>query len=198
MTTHKVVIQSRLPGRLVEILAGLSIVRPDPEPAFEDARLFDELKDAEALLSRLTFPVDAALFARAPKLRIVANHAVGLDNIDLAAAKERGITITHTPGVLTSACADLSMALLLACARRLGEAGMLARSGKWTGFEPEQMLGLELEGATLGIVGFGRIGRAVATRARAFGMRILGCGRSQIRSYAKCILERRTLSSLKF
>ena len=108
-----------------------------------------------------------------PKLRIVANCAVGYNNVDLVAAEMRGVLVTNTPGVLTEATADLTWALILATARRLVEGVDLVRSGQWTGWRPEQLLGLELQGKVLGLLGAGRIGQAVGRRALAFGLRIL-------------------------
>lgn len=160
----KVVIGARLPGRIDEILAGHTLVFPAPQ------ELTRELADADALLTLLSLPVGETLLAGAPRLRIVANYAVGHDNVDLAAARRHGVIVTNTPDVLTPATADLTLALMLAAARRLGEGGALARSGEWHGWQPEQLLGLDLDGARLGIVGLGRIGRAVAERARSFGM----------------------------
>src|SRR5712691_9090881 len=113
-----------------------------------------------------------------PKLRIVANVAVGYNNVDLVAAEMRGVMVTNTPDVLTDATADLTWALILACARRLIEGVDLIRRGTWTGWHPEQLLGLELRGRTLGLLGAGRIGRAVGQRARAFGMALLYAART--------------------
>lgn len=109
-------------------------------------------------------------FKRLPQLRVVANCAVGYNNVDLVAAEMRRIIVTNTPDVLTAATADLTWALILACARRLLEGVDLVKSGSWTGWHPQLLLGLELDGATLGIVGAGRIGQAVGKRARGFGM----------------------------
>jgi glyoxylate reductase len=108
-----------------------------------------------------------------PQLRIVANCAVGYDNVDVVAAEMRRVIVTNTPDVLTDATADLTWALILACARRLVEGVDLIRAGGWTGWHPEQLLGRELRGATLGVLGAGRIGQAVGRRATAFGMRLL-------------------------
>ncbi|MCW5806672.1 MAG: D-glycerate dehydrogenase [Deltaproteobacteria bacterium] len=132
-----------------------------------------DLTDADALVCLLLDRVDAALLARAPKLRVVANCAVGVDNIDLAAATAARVAVTNTPDVLTEATAELAFALLLAAARRLGEGERLVRSGAWTGWALDQLLGVQLLGKTLGIVGMGRIGRAMARRALGFGMRVI-------------------------
>ena len=113
-----------------------------------------------------------------PNLRIVANCAVGYNNVDLVAAEMRGILVTNTPGVLTEATADLTWALILATARRLVEGVDLVRSGHWTGWHPEQLLGLELRGRTLGLLGAGRIGQAVGRRAAPFGLRIVYTART--------------------
>src|SRR6266446_10032090 len=113
-----------------------------------------------------------------PNLRIVANVAVGYNNIDLVAAEMRDVLVTNTPGVLTEATADLTWALILATARRLVEGVDLVRSGQWTGWHPEQLLGLELRGRTLGLFGAGRIGQAVGRRAPAFGVRVLYAART--------------------
>jgi glyoxylate reductase len=170
----RVVITARLPGRLAEILAGHEVIAPaGDEPVLSMDRLLEELVEADALLPLLSVPIDEALLDAAPRLRIVANYAVGHDNVDVAAATRHRVLVTNTPGVLTEATADFTLALLLAAARRLGEAMAVARSGEWHGWEPEQLVGLDLDGAQLGLVGLGRIGRAVAVRARAFGMSIV-------------------------
>jgi glyoxylate reductase len=117
--------------------------------------------------------VDAALIDRCQRLRAISNYAVGLDNIDLDAASRRRIPVGHTPGVLTDATADLAFTLLLAAARRLPDALDAVRRGDWRPFDPTYLLGRELHGTTLGIVGFGRIGRAMAKRAEGFDMRVI-------------------------
>lgn len=136
------------------------------------------LADAEGLITLLTIPVDDALLDSAPKLRIVANAVVGYDNIDLEACAARGVVVTNTPDVLTHATADLTMALILATVRRLPQAERSLRAGDFHGWGFWDYLGGDLQGATLGILGMGRIGTAVARRARAFGMRILYTNRS--------------------
>ena len=132
-----------------------------------------DLSDVDALVCLLLDRIDAAVLAAAPKLRVVANCAVGVDNIDLAAAAAAGVTVTNTPDVLTEATAELAFALMLAAARRIGEGERLVRSGAWGGWALDQLLGIELHGRTLGILGFGRIGQALARRGLGFGMRVI-------------------------
>jgi glyoxylate reductase len=131
------------------------------------------VSDTEGLLCLLTDRVDAALLDAAPRLRAIANYAVGTDNIDLELTAARGIPVGVTPDVLTEATADLAFALMLAAARRLPEAAAAARAGLWRTWEPAGWLGADVDGATLGIVGFGRIGRALARRAQGFRMNVL-------------------------
>jgi glyoxylate reductase len=128
---------------------------------------------ADGLLTMITERVDADLLDAAPSVRVVANMAVGYDNIDVAAATQRGVAVTNTPGVLTEATADMAFALILAVARRITEGERAVREGRWGPWHPSFMLGRELDGATLGIVGLGEIGRAVARRAPGFGMRVI-------------------------
>ena len=131
-----------------------------------------------ALVPLLSRWVGGSEFRRLPKLRIVANVAVGFNNIDVVAAELRRVIVTNTPDVLTEATADLTWALILACARRLVAGVELVKSGQWTGWHPTQLLGMELKGKTLGLLGAGRIGQAVARRAIAFGMRLLYVARA--------------------
>lgn len=135
--------------------------------------LLEDIKDVEGLLSGLPIKVDAELFAAAPKLKVVSNFAVGYDNIDVAEATKRGICVTNTPEVLTPATADLAFALILASARRIIEANAFLRSGDWKVWHPELLVGQEVAGSTIGIIGLGQIGQAVARRARGFDMKIL-------------------------
>lgn len=153
-------------GDGVELVAPVSGAMPLDE-------LYLALPRADALICPLTVRVDAALLSCAPRLRIVANYAVGVDNIDLAAASERRVMVTNTPGVLTEATADLTWALMLAVARRVAEADALLRRGEWMGWAPDFHLGSDVSGRTLGLVGLGRIGQAVARRARGFDMHLL-------------------------
>lgn len=128
---------------------------------------------AEGLFSVLTVPIDEALLGRAPKLRVVSNMAVGVDNVDVAACTRRGIPVGNTPGVLVDGTADLTLAILLSIARRIPEASLDAREGRWGTWSPGGWLGADLNGATLGIVGLGQIGQAVARRALGFGAQVV-------------------------
>jgi glyoxylate reductase len=135
--------------------------------------------EADGLLTLLTDRVDAALLAAAPRLRAIANYAVGVDNIDLDATRARGILVGNTPDVLTEATADLTFTLLLASARGLPEAISAVVHGEWLTWEPGSWLGADVHGATLGIVGMGRIGQAVARRAAGFEMEVIHAGRDE-------------------
>ena len=135
--------------------------------------LFALIKDREALVCLLTEKVDDELLRAAPKLRIAANVAVGFDNIDVAACTKRGVVATNTPGVLDETTADFAWTLMMAVARRIGEGEQLARSGNWKGWDLDQLVGTDVWGKTLGLVGFGRIGRAVARRAAGFQMKVI-------------------------
>jgi glyoxylate reductase len=142
---------------------------PPPRP-----ELLRRVEGVEGLLALLTDRVDDELLDRAgPQLKVVSNYAVGFDNVDVAACTRRGIPVGNTPGVLTETTADLAWALLTAAARRLPEGGRYVRDGRWKTWGPMLLMGPDVHGATLGIIGFGRIGQAVARRARGFGMRIL-------------------------
>jgi len=155
-----------------------------------------ELDWCDALLCLLTDRIDDALLAAAPRLRIVANMAVGTDNVDLAAARARNVAVSNTPDVLTDATADLTWALLLATARRLAWGDRYVRGGGFTGWHPELGIGADVTGRTLGIVGPGRIGRAVAERARGFRMEVLLHGRSSTGLPLDELLERSDFVSL--
>ena len=137
-----------------------------------------EVGDVDALITLVSDPVTEAVIRAGPRLKIIANYAVGVNNIDRAAAAARGIVVTNTPGVLTDATADLTLALLLALSRRVVEGDRMVRAGRFAGWAPDLLLGRELRGKVLGIVGPGRIGRAVARRARGFGMTVVASGRS--------------------
>jgi lactate dehydrogenase-like 2-hydroxyacid dehydrogenase len=148
-------------------------VWPDEEPPSQ-AQLLERVHGVDGLLCLLSDRIDAAVMdAAGPGLKVISTFAVGVDNIDLAAATARGIPVGNAPGILTDATADMTFALLLAAARRVVEGERMVRNGKWKSWGPSVLLGADLRGATLGIVGFGRIGQAVAKRATGFDMRIL-------------------------
>ncbi len=145
----------------------------DTHDVLDLAGLQRKLQHADGVVCQLTDPITAAAIAQAPKLRVISQVAVGHDNIDVRAATARGIVVTNTPGVLTESTADLTFALLLAVARRLPTAERFLRDGKWQRWDVDLLAGIDVHGKTLGIVGMGRIGQAVARRARGFGMRVL-------------------------
>ena len=161
----RVHVTQRLPFPAVERLAQIHELTEEPE-------------EAEGLLCLLTDRIDQEFLDRAPNLKVVSNYAVGADNIDLDETSKRGIKVGVTPGVLTDATADLTFALMLAVARKLPQASRDVQHGRWYSWDPSGWLGLELNGAKIAIVGYGRIGRAVAKRAEAFGMRVLPVGRT--------------------
>ncbi len=178
MHTHlpTVVVTHTLPEGWLDLLQDHCRLIIGPPDANEiSADLNAHLGEAEGIYSLLTIRIDAETLSRALRLKVISNMAVGFDNIDVAACTQRGIPVGHTPGVLTDGTADLTMAILLAAARRLLEANADARMGRWTTWSPTGWLGRDLSGATLGIIGMGQIGQAVAKRAQGFGMRIVYC-----------------------
>jgi glyoxylate reductase len=156
---------------LLRQICDVSVWQGDLPPTTVD--LLAGARDADAVLALLTDRLDAAFFDACPRVRVVSNMAVGYDNIDIAAATARGIAVGNTPGILTETTADLAFALLLAAARRLPEGQAYVRADAWQTWGPLLLLGRDVHGATLGIVGLGEIGTAVARRARGFDMRIL-------------------------
>lgn len=170
----KVLVTRPLPGDAAARLAEVAdVVARDADTPLTQDELRALAADCAGLVAVLGDRVDAALLAAAPLLRVVANVAVGYDNVDLAAARERGVVVTNTPDVLTETTADLTWALLLAVARRVVEGDGDVRRGAFCGWRLNGWLGWDVHGRTLGVVGFGRIGRAVARRAAGFGMRVL-------------------------
>ncbi len=175
MGRPQVFVARRIPDAGLKLIAAECDVEVWPErlpPAPEILRA--KARSADGLVSLLTDKVDAALFDSAPKLKVVSNFAVGVNNVDLAAATARTIPVGNTPGALTDATADIAVTLLLAAARRLGESSLDARAGRWLTWEPLGWLGRDLAGRTLGIVGMGRIGFATAKRLHGgWGMKVL-------------------------
>ena len=170
----KVVVTRKLPEAIETRLMELFTVKlNDDDRPLTKAELMEAAKTADVLVPTVTDRIDAAVLSQAgPQLRLIANYGTGVDHIDLATARSRGITVTNTPDVLTEDTADMTMALILAVPRRLAEGERILRAGKWQGWSPTWMLGHRIWGKRLGIIGLGRIGRAVARRARGFGLAI--------------------------
>ena len=176
MTDHLplVLLTHPLPSEWTSLLSGrVDLIGGREEIPGWREELLAALPRAEGILSLLTARVDESILVRAPKLRVVSNMAVGVDNIDVAACTQRGIPVGYAPGAMTDATADLTLALLLSAARRLPESSRDALEGRWSTWSPTGWLGADLRGATLGIIGLGKIGSAVAERARGFGLRLV-------------------------
>ena len=175
----RVFVSRSLPGDALTRLAEQAEVDvwPDRMPP-SPAELSRRVAEVDGLITMITERVDDDLLAVAPRLRVVANVAVGVDNLDLVALSRRGIAVGNTPGVLVDATADLTLALVLAVARRVVEADRAVRAGEWVTWDPQWLLGRQLAGATFGILGLGAIGTAVAHRAAAFGMRVVAWNRT--------------------
>jgi len=180
MSAKKIHVTRQLPE------VALAVLRPcgelavwQPDTVIPREILLHEVQDTTALLCMVTERIDEELLSRAPRLRIVANMAVGYDNVDVPALTRRGIVFTNTPGVLTETTADLTFALILGVARRLGEGERIVRSGQWRSWSPFSFLGHDVHHATLGIIGLGRIGMEVAKRAKGFDMRVLYSNRGR-------------------
>jgi glyoxylate reductase len=189
----KVIVTRRLPGPVEARMAELFDAELNPsDDAFDRERLVDAMGRCDILVPTLTDRIDEAMIAGAgERLRLIANFGAGTDNIDLAAARDRGIAVTNTPDALTDDTADIVIALILMALRRLGEGERVVRDGRWAGWGPTDQLGRTLRGKTLAIVGMGRIGQAVARRARAFGMRIDYHNRRPVDPATEAALEAR-------
>lgn len=186
-----VVVTRRLPEAVETRMKELFDVqlREDDTPMTR-AALVAAMAEADVLVPTVTDEIDAGLIAQAgPKLRLIANYGAGVDHIDVETARQRGILVSNTPGVLTDDTADMTMALMLAVIRRMPEGLAIMNEGKWTGWSPTALLGGRIGGRRLGILGMGRIGQAVARRARAFGMQIHYHNRRRLRSEIEDKLE---------
>lgn len=177
----RIYVTRKLPEHIVQRLNEGCEVRmwEEEETPVPREVLQEEIKEVDGLYCLLTEQVDASLLDRAEKLKVVSNMAVGYNNIDVEAAKERNVIVTNTPGVLTETTADLTLSLLMATARRIPEASEYLRNGNWNTWSPMQLTGQDIHGATLGIIGLGRIGEAVAKRAQGFDMKVLYHNRSR-------------------
>jgi glyoxylate reductase len=181
----KVFVTRALPGDAIDRLrkrAEVEVWPRDLPPT--QTEFMKRLKRADAILTMLSDPLDAATIAAAPNLKVISNYAVGVDNVNLDAATRAGIPVGQTPGVLTDATADIAFALLLATARRVVEGDRYVHAGKWRTWGPQILLGADVTGATLGIIGWGQIGQAMARRATGFNMKILYLKHSSRRSAA--------------
>ena len=179
--SQKILVTGNLPAEVMDPLREKYEVEAHAEDRpMERQQLLSRIGDRDGLLCMITDAVDDELLGRAPRLKMIANMGVGYNHIDIAAATRRGIPVSNTPGVLTDATADLAFTLILAVARRVVEGDRRVREGKFKLWAPFLFLGREVSGKTLGIVGFGRIGRAVARRAAGFGMRVLYHNRSRL------------------
>src|SRR3954449_87267 len=192
----RVFVTRRIPGDALERLAAEHHVeiwegRLQPSPG----KLLEKTRDVEGLLCLLTDRIDRDVIEACESLKAISNYAVGVDNVDVKAATERGIPVGYTPDVLTEATADAAFALLLSAARRIVEGDQIVRAGRWLTWEPTLLLGQGVHGKTLGIVGMGRIGKAVARRAEGFGMEVLARRSSEGLSLDE-LLERSDFVSL--
>jgi glyoxylate reductase len=187
----KVVVTRKLPDAIETRMMELFDVRLNLEDKpMGKAQLIEAMKTADVLVPTVTDRIDAALLSQAaPSLRLIANYGTGVDHIDLASARQRGITVTNTPDVLTEDTADMTMALILAVPRRLCEGERILREGKWPGWSPTWMMGHRIYGKRLGIIGMGRIGQAVARRARGFGLSIHYHNRRRVPEHVASALE---------
>jgi len=169
-----VIVTRKLPDAIETRMMELFDVKLNlDDHAFSQAELVEAVKEADVLVPTVTDRIDAKVLAQAgPKLKLIANYGAGVDHIDLATARQRGVIVTNTPGVLTEDTADMTLALILAVPRRLLDGEKLMQSGEWKGWSPTGMLGSRIWGKRLGVVGMGRIGQAVARRAKAFGLSI--------------------------
>ena len=186
-----VVVTRRLPDAIETRMMELFDARLNlDDTAMENAALIEAMETADVLVPTVTDRIDSKIVAKAgPSLRLIANYGTGVDHIALGAAAGRGITVTNTPDVLTEDTADMTMALILAVPRRLAEGERIMRAATWTGWSPTWMLGNRVNGKRLGIIGMGRIGRAVARRARGFGLSIHYHNRNRVRGEVEAELE---------
>ncbi|UTW51816.1 D-glycerate dehydrogenase [bacterium SCSIO 12827] len=187
----RVVVTRKLPDAIETRMMELFDVQLNlDDKAMTKAQLIAAVANADVLVPTVTDRIDAAILAQTgDRLRLIANYGTGVDHIDLATARQRGITVTNTPDVLTEDTADMTMALFLAVSRRIAEGERVMRTGEWQGWSPTWMLGHRINGKRLGIIGMGRIGRAVARRARGFNMAVHYHNRKRVHESVENELE---------
>src|SRR3989344_4382795 len=183
----KIFITRRLPAIAKELLSNHFMVDENPEnkPLTPD-KILEIVNKYDGILSTVADKFTAEVLINS-KVKVISNYAVGLDNIDLISAKEKGITVYNTPNVVTNSTADLTLALLLSFIRKISSAQTFVKENKWASWDPELFLGEELAGKTLGIIGFGKIGKAVAKRAESFGLKVIYYNRSKVDSDYKLV-----------
>ena len=180
MVAYRILITNKIPDIAAKLLRdkGYNVLIPEDERSVGREQLEREITQIDGLIPLLSDPIDRPLLEKAKRLKVIANYAVGYNNIDIEYARQKGIIVTNTPDILTNATADLAFALLLSTAKRIVEADRFVREGKFTGWGPLLMLGADVTGKTLGIIGAGRIGQAVGRRAAGFEMNVLYTSRS--------------------
>ncbi len=193
-----ILVTEPIPEKAISLLEQYGKVTVGKKGSFQnEENLMREIPGYDALLSMLSTPVTSNVIEAGSQLKIIANFAVGYDNINVNAAHDNGIKVANTPDVLTEACGDYAMGLLLALSRHFKQAEQYLRDGKFTGWEPLGFLGMELRGKTLGIIGMGRIGQAFAQRARAFGMNIAYHNRNRVENSVEQDLDAKYVASYK-
>jgi glyoxylate reductase len=180
MNKPKVLVASRLPGETQNLLARSFELTVNEGEAYTLEELYANARDKDAIISMLVNKIDRTFFDNCPSIKVVANVAVGYDNIDVGEAQKRGVLVCNTPGVLTDSTADLAFALMLSAARKTPSAEQYLRDGHWQRFALDLLLGVDVHHKTLGIIGMGRIGQAFAARARGFSMEIIYSQRNRV------------------
>ena len=181
MTSPKIFLTRQLPPKSMQILEKGSQLKMNPDDRYlSKEEIIEGVQGMDGLLCLLTDQIDAEILDANPNLKVVANYAVGFNNVDVAAATERKIPVTNTPGVLTDTTADMAFALLMAAGRRVAEGDRFVRTRGWTGWGPLQFLGGDITGATLGLVGMGRIAQAMVPRAQGFDMEVIYWNRTRL------------------
>jgi len=196
MGPWEVLITRKIPAAGMELIRGSCVVRLwEEDHPIPKERLLAMAAGVDGIVCLLSDPMGGDVIAAAgPKLKVIATMAVGFDNIDLDEATRRGIVVGNTPGVLTEATADLTLALILSLGRRIVEGDRLVRSGRWTGWAPKKLVGADFNGKTLGIVGLGRIGKAVARRAKGFGLNVIYHNRRRLAEPEEAAIPARYVS----